>query len=55
LEAKVVRLETKVSGLETKIQQQNSLITALQKEWHTDDMETKWHGNKNESFKLRFS
>jgi hypothetical protein len=55
LEAKVVRLETKVSGLETKIQQQNSLITALQKEWHTDDMESKLHGNKRKFHAVPFN
>lgn len=47
LEAKVVRLESKVSGLESKIQQQNSLIATLQKEWHSEEMDMKFHGISN--------
>ncbi|XP_046647750.1 uncharacterized protein LOC124337771 [Daphnia pulicaria] len=46
LEAKVVRLESKVSGLESKIQQQNSLIATLQKEWQSEEMDMKLHETK---------
>lgn len=44
LEAKIVRLETKVIGLESKIQQQNAIVIALQNERHGDEVEIKLHG-----------
>lgn len=45
LDAKMVRLETKVTNMESKIQQQNSLLIALQNERHGDDVEMKLHGS----------
>ncbi|KAI9557793.1 hypothetical protein GHT06_014542 [Daphnia sinensis] len=46
LEAKMVRLETKVIGLESKMQQQNAIVMALQNERHSDEVEIKLHETK---------